>query len=156
LTVAYSGQHLLQHPIELGGENRGPWVRLYCDGKDGEEFKWCCGFATFLVFQAAETLGIASPLKRTLGCNELAQDAKAKGRLVKKGQAGFKRVGPGSFFLLAKSSSPNDFFHCGLVRSLSTDTFDTIEGNTNHDGSSNGFEAISRTRSFANMQFAVV
>jgi len=154
LTVAYSGQHLQQHPVELGGDNRGPWVRLYCDGQDGVDYKWCAGFATFLVMQAAETLGEQSPLRRTLGCNDLAEDAREKGRLVRPGTSGFARVGPGSFFLLADGTG--NFFHCGLVKVLAAEAFDTIEGNTNHDGSSNGYEAISRTRSYNRMSFAVV
>ena len=28
-------QHLAQHPIEVGGENRGPWVRVYVGGNQG-------------------------------------------------------------------------------------------------------------------------
>ena len=156
LTVAYSGQHLQQHPIELGGENRGPWVRLYCGGKDGVDYKWCAGFATFLVEQAAKTLGVASPIAKTLGCNDLARDARAKKRLTKPGQPSFKRVGPGSYFLLSDSDNLDNFFHCGLVKELGKDTFDTIEGNTNHDGSSNGYEAINRTRTYRRMMFAIV
>jgi hypothetical protein len=29
LVVAYARQHLKQNPVEVGGENKGPWVRLY-------------------------------------------------------------------------------------------------------------------------------
>src|SRR5215813_10214762 len=32
LVVAYAQQHLAQHPLEVGGQNRGPWVRLYMEG----------------------------------------------------------------------------------------------------------------------------
>lgn len=35
LTLAYAKQHAAQHPREIGGQNRGPWVRLYMDGKEG-------------------------------------------------------------------------------------------------------------------------
>ena len=34
LVVAYARQHLVQHPQEAGGENRGPWVRLYTQGRE--------------------------------------------------------------------------------------------------------------------------
>ena len=29
LTLAYALQHVAQHPREAGGDNRGPWVRMY-------------------------------------------------------------------------------------------------------------------------------
>ncbi len=32
----YARQHLKQHPREIGGQNRGPWVRLYMDGHEGK------------------------------------------------------------------------------------------------------------------------
>src|SRR5437763_13642331 len=32
--VACAQQHLLQHPVEIGGQNRGPWVRLYLRGEE--------------------------------------------------------------------------------------------------------------------------
>ena len=37
LVVAYARQHLVQHPQEVGGENRGPWVRLYTQGREGAD-----------------------------------------------------------------------------------------------------------------------
>src|SRR5207253_1940102 len=43
LTIAYAQQHLTQHPREIGGQNRGPWVRFYMNGHDGEEWAWCAG-----------------------------------------------------------------------------------------------------------------
>ena len=52
LVVAYARQHLKQHPIEIGGENAGPWVRLYMDGNEGPPWPWCAGFVTFVLRQA--------------------------------------------------------------------------------------------------------
>jgi len=39
LVVAYAQQHLAERPMEEGGDNRGPWVRLYMDGIDGVDEK---------------------------------------------------------------------------------------------------------------------
>jgi hypothetical protein len=44
-TVAYARQHLEEHPREVGGQNRGPWVRLYMGGNEGTAWPWCAGFA---------------------------------------------------------------------------------------------------------------
>src|SRR5262249_31609892 len=40
LVVAYARQHLAQGPHEVGGENSGPWVRLYTGGSEGAQFYW--------------------------------------------------------------------------------------------------------------------
>lgn len=55
-------QHLKQHPIELGGDNRGPWVRAYVNGNDGNEWLWCAGFVSFLMTQAALQMGVNKPI----------------------------------------------------------------------------------------------
>ena len=36
-TLRVAKQHLAQHPIEVGGDNRGPWVRVYVGGNQGTE-----------------------------------------------------------------------------------------------------------------------
>src|SRR5215471_12463920 len=54
LFVRYAQQHLAQKPVEIGGENCGPWVRLYMAGNEGEQWPWCAGFATWVLRQAAQ------------------------------------------------------------------------------------------------------
>jgi peptidoglycan hydrolase-like protein with peptidoglycan-binding domain len=51
LVVAHAKQHLKQKPIEIGGENKGPWVRLYMKGNEGHQWKWCAGFISFILEQ---------------------------------------------------------------------------------------------------------
>src|SRR5262245_11538791 len=36
LVVRYAKRHLMQSPREVGGQNKGPWVRLYMNGHEGE------------------------------------------------------------------------------------------------------------------------
>ena len=36
----YARSHLSQQPREVGGQNRGPWVRMYLDGRDGADRAW--------------------------------------------------------------------------------------------------------------------
>ena len=50
LDIAHA--HLAGHPREVGGANRGPWVRLYCG--DGEGLPWCAFAARFLARQAGD------------------------------------------------------------------------------------------------------
>jgi hypothetical protein len=155
LIVAYARQHIAQRPREVGGQNRGPWVRLYMDGEDGPGALWCAGFATYPIKQAAEQLHRDLPVLRDFAVLNIANDAKVKHHfLALPGPAERKRIKPGSLFLERGTDKP--FQHCGIVTAVNGDTMATIEGNTNDDGSSNGFEAIARTRNFNQMDFALV
>jgi hypothetical protein len=155
LIVAYARQNVSQKPREVGGQNRGPWVRLYMDGNDGVQWLWCAGFATFPIKQAATTLGVPMPVLRSFGVANIANDAKAKHHFLAQPAPGDRRkIKPGSLFL--ERGGPTGYLHCGIVVSVDGDTMNTIEGNTNDDGSANGFEAVARTRGFRGMDFALV
>jgi hypothetical protein len=155
LIVAYARQHIAQRPREVGGQNRGPWVRLYMDGQDGPDLLWCAGFATYPIKQAAEGLHKGMPVLRSFGVANIARDAKAKHHLLAlPGPGERKKIRPGSLFL--ERGGKTGFQHCGIVTAVNGNTMTTIEGNTNDDGSNNGFEAIARIRGFNQMDFALV
>jgi hypothetical protein len=52
MVVAYARQHLKQHPREIGGQNKGSWVRLYMKSNEGSDWPWCAGFVSFILKQA--------------------------------------------------------------------------------------------------------
>ena len=56
-----AGQHLAQGPREVGGDNRGPWVRAYMGGQDGKWARWCAGFVSTLLAQGCAALKIQTP-----------------------------------------------------------------------------------------------
>ncbi|MBL8582370.1 MAG: peptidoglycan-binding protein, partial [Rhizobiaceae bacterium] len=157
LIAAYGRQHVAQHPMEAGGDNRGPWVRAYLNA-DGPEWRWCAGFTCFALEQASRTLGKTAPIASSASCDVLAMQAKQKGLYVPaiavaSGSVPKSRLVPGTFFLIRKTS--NDWTHVGIVTHADATTFDTLEGNTNDDGSANGFEAVARTRNYAGKDFIV-
>ena len=158
LVVAYAQQHLKQHPLEIGGPNSGPWVRLYTDGKEGAEYPWCAGFASFIVKQAADTLGVAPPVPRTLAVDVLA--ANAGSRFVAGSSPGAQsRLKPGTIFMqLARGSERQKYKyrHTGLIVKPGPTSMMTIEGNTNDDGSADGYEVCARTRTYGDMDFVVL
>ncbi len=155
LTVAYAQQHLKQHPVEIGGENQGPWVRLYMDDNEGAAWPWCAGFATFVVRQAAQTLGVAMPVPRTYSCDVLGERARQNGQLLQpKTAADFARIRPGDLFLVRKSA--NDWQHVGIVLQPQGDAFLAIEGNTNDEGSREGFEVCQRSRALKNYDYVLL
>jgi putative peptidoglycan binding protein len=155
LTIAYAQQHLAQHPREIGGQNRGPWVRLYMSGHDGEEWAWCAGFACFCVRQACETLGVGMPIVASFSCDSLAASATERGRFLREPDAaGRAGIRPGHLFLNRRT--PSDWTHTGLVVAAGPDSFRTVEGNTNDDGSREGYEVCARMRGYTSMDFIVM
>lgn len=155
LTVAYARQHLKQHPQEVGGQNAGPWVRLYMNGNEGPPWAWCAGFVTYVLGQACETLGLPIPVVRTFSCDVLAMDAIRKGILLrepKPSQIG--DIKPGTLFLVRRVDG--DWVHTGIVTAARLESFDTIEGNTNDSGDREGFEVCARVRAYGKKDFALI
>jgi hypothetical protein len=149
--TAYARAHLKLHPIEVGGQNRGPWVRLYMNGREGDDWAWCAGFVTFVMAQAAESMNVAKPIEGSFSCDSLAAQARTAGLFVAEREATQKTVVPGSVFLVRRTAT--DWAHTGIVTEATDGTFDTIEGNTNDDGHREGFEVCSRSRGFKDKDF---
>jgi Putative peptidoglycan binding domain len=151
--VAYARQHLKQNPREVGPDNSGPWVRLYMNGNEGPIFPWCAGFVCFVLKQATESMDLAMPITPSFGVDDLGFSARANDRFIEGSKAqNRRRVKPGSLFLSAKPD-PNDWSHVGIFVSASGDTFTSIEGNTNDEGSFEGFEVCTRTRDWSMKDF---
>jgi hypothetical protein len=152
--LAYAETHLKVHPREIGGQNRGPWVRLYMSGKEGDPWAWCAGFVTFLLNQACETLGTDLPIKGSVSCDLISAQGKQAGLFLAEKDATHQTVKPGSIFLVRRTS--DDWTHTGLVTDADDVGFDTIEGNTNDEGVREGFEVCKRTRGYKNKDFVLL
>ena len=144
--------HLAAHPVELGGDNRGPWVRMYTGGFDGPEWLWCAGFVSFVLAQACAELERHLPIKGSVSCDTLAAQAKAAGLFVSEEDAAADstKLGESYIFLIRRASS--DWIHTGFGVSPLTDSFTTIEGNANDSGG-RGHEVCQRYRSTAAKDF---
>ncbi|MHC4482387.1 MAG: peptidoglycan-binding protein [Planctomycetota bacterium] len=155
MAVRYAKQHLREHPREVGGENRGPWVRLYMNGKEGPSQLWCAGFACHVLERACDTLGAEMPVKRSVSCDVLARRAKRAGIfLPRPSKTERRKIRRGSFFLNRKTA--NDWVHVGIVTRVFDDYFETIEGNTNDEGSREGYEVCNRLRGFKKKDFILI
>lgn len=159
--VSAARQHLKQRPREVGGANRGPWVRVYMEGKDGSAWLWCAGFACFMVRQAAWHSGSPLPLQPTFGCDELSNGAIADGRFVPEAEisAGATTVDAlprGTFFVQRKTDDPPDWNHVGVVVASMGAVIETIEGNTNEGGSREGYEVCRRIRNLKKKDFVTL
>ena len=158
--VLYAMQHLDEHPREVGGQNRGPWVRYYTGGRDGDVWAWCAGFATSIVRQACAHHNTPLPIRQTLSCDVLALDAAERGRLARQASAPAREAeadahaltAPGDLFLVHRHGE--DWTHTGVVTEVvGPGLVRTIEGNTNDDGSREGYEVCARTRRIDRLDF---
>ena len=151
--VEIAHKHLDQYAYELiidQQANSGPWVRSYMDGNEGTDWYWCMGFVQAIIDQAASQFqkDFCTLMPLTYSCDVVAMKGVEKKLLI--GNKAFianpALAKPGDLFLLKKSA--NDWYHTGLITGISGDTIETIEGNTNNDGSSNGNGVYKRIRNF--------
>ena len=122
--LVFAQRHLAEHPIEIGGQNRGPWVRLYMDGHEGRQWRWCAGFVSYIIRQACQITGETLPILSSFSCNEIAENADMHGLLT----PDLGRTQPGDLFLLKREKG---YSHIGIIEYLdyATRIFHTIEGN---------------------------
>ncbi|KUG07653.1 peptidoglycan-binding protein [Solirubrum puertoriconensis] len=153
--VQIAANHLRHVPRELqynGQQNLGPWVRSYCNGYDGTDFKWCMGFVQSVLDQAAYTTGrrFTDLMPQSLSCDVVGTSAEQRKTLIR--NAAIRQnpslVQPGDVFLLRNTAASADWYHTGIITRVVGDCFETIEGNTDQGGSSNGIGVFARTRNF--------
>lgn len=150
LIIAYAKQQLASSPRELYNANLGPWVRAYMDGNEGRPWAWCMGFVQTILDQAFTTVGgqFTSLMPKSYSCDVVGQHGKTTGRLITYPivRTDPSMVRPGDVFLVLKS--PGDWTHTGLIIEVDDGFFHTIEGNTNDEGSREGFEVCQRIRNY--------
>jgi hypothetical protein len=123
------------------GSNRGPKVTLYqrVTGYT-EPVPWCLCFNFWCVYTAAQQLGIDPPLVRTGSCDLAMNWARERDIFFRNPERG--DVG----LVLA---TENDAVHSFFVENIDGNSMTTIEGNTNNDGSREGFGVLRRERTRA-------
>lgn len=128
---------------ETGNTNTGPQVDRYLAsvGLDPGN-PWCAAFAYWCSTRAAAQANVSNPLPRTGSCemirawareHDLLRDTPNQGDL-------FLRVG------YVASEGVIRAHHAGFVDEVTAATFTTIEGNSNEEGSSDGYEVAHNIR----------
>jgi hypothetical protein len=130
------------------GSNSGPMVDVYLSSIDHTLIgqPWCMAFVYWCIQQAARAKGVANPAPKTasvLRSWELAQGG--GGTIVKASEAcgDPDRVQPGMVFYISTGGRTG---HCGFVSEIVDGRLVTIEGNTNNDGSREGYGVFVRAR----------
>lgn len=149
LIIETARQHLVQHPREVGGQNMGPWVRYYTRGSEGPSWPWCAGYVSAIIFQAFQRIGQKPQrFKFTLSCDNLMEHAMQAGTVI-------KEPVPGCIFLV-RGKRPGDWVHTGIVTGCGPDIIRTIEGNTNDEGSREGYEVCAWVRASKDKDYVLV
>ena len=128
---------------EPRNSNWGPEIRNYLRaGAILSPAPWCMAFVVWCYRQA----GISqNRLPTTASCTFLLNWARENGKIVKDPQ-------PGDIFLLLRKGGHTSF-HTGIVRNVSKLWYGTVEGNSNDQGSPEGYAVVKRTRMRRNVVF---
>ena len=157
---AIAMNHLVQRPRELvikGESNLGPWVRSYMNGNDGEDQFWCVGFVLTIIDQAVSEFAgdFTTYMPNTVNCDILANHANDIGTFINNSdwRSNPSLVKPGDIFLKRKNMT--DWTHVGIVIHVHDEVVQTIEGNTNDNGSRDGVGVFHRIRNYHNSKLDV-
>lgn len=120
------------------GSNRGPQVDEYIKSiglNPAGKYSWCMAFVYWCFNQAADRMVRQNPLYKTGGV--LLQWAQRKDK--------FRAITPqpGDIFIMDYGKGLG---HTGIVEKVDDEIIYTIEGNTNDEGSREGYEVCRRAR----------
>ena len=117
------------------GSNAGAAVEKYLKSVGlGKGYSWCMAFVYWCTKEASTQLGILNPLSKTAGVLDMFN---------KEVDLRVKTPQPGDIFIMDYGKGMG---HAGVVEKVVGTTLHTIEGNTNDEGSREGFEVCRRTR----------
>lgn len=108
---------------EVGGNNRGPFVKKYLNGHAPEGEPWCAGFVSYCFSQFPSGM----PFPYTVGARDVLRQFKNKGWTQAPNSGNSPE--PGDVVVWWRESLPSGKGHVGLVHQLSDGFLYTIEGN---------------------------
>jgi len=134
-----------QIDVREEGNNAGPEVARYLKSVSlNTGYAWCMAFVYWCVDVAAKRLELKNPLIKTAGV--LREWNETTLRKIPNRSNG---VQPGDIFIMDFGSGSG---HTGFVEKISGGLIYTIEGNTNDDGSREGYEVARRTREISSIK----
>lgn len=118
------------------GSNWGPDIKKYLASVGiGFPAPWCMAFVYWCFSEAADKMGVKNPLVKTGGVMAHLNRARPEVKFV--------HPQPGDIFVMDYGKGLG---HTGIVEKVTADFVYTIEGNTNDEGSREGFEVCRKTR----------
>lgn len=157
--IAYLNQFVNEHPVELH-PNHGPWVRAFMKGMDWDDAAWCCGSLCTGLDLAAHSMGesMEKYLPWSWSVPKSVNDAKSENFLARyytpeqvKKNPGLIRHGDLGIVLGPKGPS-----HIFAVEKMEGTVMHTIEGNSNDEGSRDGYEMCRGRRDAASGKYGII
>ncbi|MBN9332036.1 CHAP domain-containing protein, partial [Devosia sp.] len=108
---------------EVGGNNMGPHVTKYLNGKATPPANWCAGFVSYC-FQNS---GHPMPFTYSVGARDILTQMKSKGWLIKPDDTHPPQ--PGDIIVWWRNTPSSWEGHIGIVHSYNNGIVRTIEGN---------------------------
>lgn len=159
--VNYMLQLTNQHPTEIH-PNSGPWVRAFMKGKEGEWAAWCNGVVSTALDHACASLGLNMNkiLQWSWSCEGTKQNAfssKTSSKYYTPEHLITREVVPerGDLFLVIRKSD-NLARHIGVIENVNGSVASCLEGNTNDEGSREGYELCKRKRNLTNGNYGII
>lgn len=141
INIAQSQIGVMEVPA---GSNCGPEVEAYQASVGiGAGTFWCAAFVYWCFQQAAENIGKRNPVFKTGHCMTHWRDTPGKKIVAAEAVNKTSLVKPGHIFIINTGGSHG---HTGLVEKVEGGFIQTIEGNTDPTGGSNGIGVFRNTR----------
>jgi|SRR6185437_6820316 len=144
LQIAVSQLGVSEKPV---GSNSGPEVDEYLASvglKPG--YAWCQSFVHWCYEQAAKQLGVQNPVIKTAGVQDCWNKTAIQFKVSKHDAILHSSLllKPGDQFMLSYGHGAG---HTGIVEKIEGLVIHTIEGNSNNNGSREGYEVVRHQRS---------
>ena len=159
--VQYMEQLCSEHPTEIH-PNSGPWVRAFMKGNEGDWAAWCNGVVSTALDHACASLGLDMDkvMKWSWSCEETKQHALKDDTScvyyspedLSNGEVAPER---GDLFLVIRKSDDRAR-HIGVIENVNGSVASCIEGNTNDEGSREGYELCKRKRNLSNGNYGII
>ena len=108
---------------EVGGDNRGPWVRKYLNGLAPEGSPWCAAFVSWCFAQNPDGM----PFRYGVCARTILAQFKSNGWVCTRGAEDSPR--PGDIVVWWRDKPDGWQAHVGFVHHLASGLLHTIEGN---------------------------
>ena len=136
LQIALTKNGVCENPK---GSNAGAEVEMFLKSVGlGKGYAWCMAFVYWCVQNACKDLNVQNPLIKTAGVLRQWDETTCR-----KQPKTSRAVKAGDIFIMEFSKGAG---HTGFVEKVAGSLIYTIEGNTNDDGSREGYEVARRQR----------
>ncbi len=138
------------------GSNSGPMVNEYLHAVGlAPGYAWCQAFVYWSYATAAKKLNLVNPVTKTGSVHDCWNHSSTNSTVTKILKADVEqhpdRVQPGDQFVLLFSGNAG---HTGIVEKVEGTILHTIEGNSNNDGSREGYEVVRHQRNITDKALA--